>query len=570
MQNPIRLTGVALVAVLLAGCTASPSPEPEPPVKPVTTALPAEALTVLADADPAANALGTSRALFTKAPVVVTAAAGDPDAQLLAASAAVALGAPLLLTGAAADADADGESAGGDAVAASGVAEELERLGAEAVLDVGGSDPLAGSSGEAKDAPEVVSVGATASALAPLLPDDPETTPVPRGSSPVSAVASLDRDAPALLEPTGGGRGSDGDGGDAGSLPRTRPAVPLDGGAVVATDEPAQLASVATARAAGLPVEVVPAGAVDPHSDPELVAALRDAAPQAVLALGAPFASVPSLGWKIRSAITGTELPGGGQTLFPGRRFVALYGAPEAPVLGVLGEQGIPDAVARAESTAAPYRELTDDTVVPMMEIIATVAAASAGPDGNYSNELPVDTLRPWVEAAGAAGMYVVLDLQPGRTDFLTQAQQYQELLALPHVGLALDPEWRLAPDQVHLKQIGSVGVAEVDAVATWLADLTAEKGLPQKMFVLHQFQTRMITDRAALDTSRQELAFLIHVDGQGSQPAKQDTWRALQQGAPAGVAWGWKNFYDEDLPPLTPEQTMSQVQPIPELITYQ
>ena len=40
--------------------------------------------------------------------------------------------------------------------------------------------------------------------------------------------------------------------------------------------------------------------------------------------------------------------------------------------------------------------------------------------------------------------MYVVLDLQPGRTDFLTQAKRYEPLLALPHVGLALDPEWRL------------------------------------------------------------------------------------------------------------------------------
>ena len=42
--------------------------------------------------------------------------------------------------------------------------------------------------------------------------------------------------------------------------------------------------------------------------------------------------------------------------------------------------------------------------------------------------------------------MYVVLDLQPGYTDFLAQAQRYEEFLAQPHVGLALDPEWRLAP----------------------------------------------------------------------------------------------------------------------------
>ena len=60
-----------------------------------------------------------------------------------------------------------------------------------------------------------------------------------------------------------------------------------------------------------------------------------------------------------------------------------------------------------------------------------------------------------------------------------------------------------------------------------------------------------------------------MHIDGQGSQPDKQATWRALHDGAPA-VAWGWKNFYDEDEPMLTPEQTMTEVSPVPDLVTYQ
>ena len=48
-----------------------------------------------------------------------------------------------------------------------------------------------------------------------------------------------------------------------------------------------------------------------------------------------------------------------------------------------------------------------------------------------------------------------------------------------PYVGLALDPEWRLAPDQVHLRQIGSVGVDEVNGVVAWLADFTAQRAPP-------------------------------------------------------------------------------------------
>jgi len=203
------------------------------------------------------------------------------------------------------------------------------------------------------------------------------------------------------------------------------------------------------------------------------------------------------------------------------------------------------------------------------MEVIATVAAGDAGPDGDYSTELPASTLEPYVDAATDAGMPVILDLQPGRSDFLSQAKRYEALLAKPNVWLALDPEWRLTADQVPLEQIGSVSASEVNEVSSWLADLVRSKGLPPKAFVLHQFRLSMIQDRSSLE-SHPELDVLIHVDGQGSQPDKQATWKALHQDAPEGVHWGWKNFFDEDTPMLSPEQTMADVQPTPSLVTYQ
>jgi hypothetical protein len=79
-----------------------------------------------------------------------------------------------------------------------------------------------------------------------------------------------------------------------------------------------------------------------------------------------------------------------------------------------------------------------------------------------------------------------------------------------------------------------------------------------------------MLPGRERVDTSRDELAVMIHADGQGGQGDKQATWSALHATAPEGLFWGWKNFYDEDLPMLTPEQTIAQVSPLPELVTYQ
>jgi hypothetical protein len=340
--------------------------------------------------------------------------------------------------------------------------------------------------------------------------------------------------------------------------------VRSDGGALLRAGA---AAATATARAAGARVVGVRGG--DPRTDPAAIAALTAIHPHRVLAAGPGFGAASRLTVRAQAASTGVQLPGGGQVLFPGRRLVALYGHPGTGALGVLGEQGLDASIARARAVAAPYAGLSDVPVIPAFEIIATVASAGAGPDGNYSAESTVDQLRPWVEKASAAGLYVVLDLQPGRTSFLTQARLYAPLLALPNVGLALDPEWRLAPGQVHLKQIGSVASSEINAVGDYLAKLTASHHLPQKLLVLHQFKTSMIRNEAALNLGHDELAVLIHMDGQGAQGAKNGTWAAVKAAAPPGVVFGWKNFYDEDKPVLTPAQTMAK-RPVPVMISYQ
>lgn len=262
-------------------------------------------------------------------------------------------------------------------------------------------------------------------------------------------------------------------------------------------------------------------------------------------------------------------LPDGSRSLVPHHRMVALYGTPSMPVLGALGEQPMAETMARVKAVAAQYQALSTEPVLPTLEIIATVASASPTENGDYSQEIPVEQLAPWVQAARDQGVYVILDLQPGRTDFLTQAKQYESLLRQPHVGLALDPEWRLEPGQVHLEQIGWVGSGEVNAVTQWLAALTHDAQLPQKAFLLHQFRTAMLPDRDAINTSHAELAYLIQMDGQGGQAVKQDTWRTLLAQPPAHMYFGWKNFFDEDKPMLTPAETMA-VQPAPWYISYQ
>ena len=263
-------------------------------------------------------------------------------------------------------------------------------------------------------------------------------------------------------------------------------------------------------------------------------------------------------------------LPGGGFRLFPERRIVALYGHPQAPVLGLLGEQD-PQATVGRLSAMLPAYEAAGVPTIGGFEIISTIATADPGEDGNYSREIDIETIRPWVEIATENDLYVILDLQPGRTDFLTQARLYEEFLKLPNVGLALDPEWRLGPDQYHLRQIGGVDAAEVNGVVDYLAELVRANDLPQKALILHQFQTAMLPDRAMINTPP-ELAVVVHVDGQGPLGSKYGTWDRMRSdpiGANQTLWWAWKNFIDEDTPTASPEQ-VNDVQPLPVIVTYQ
>jgi len=361
--------------------------------------------------------------------------------------------------------------------------------------------------------------------------------------------------------------------GKASALPDTTAAAPMRNVAVLvhpgrsAGASALAIAATATGEAAGARVIDVPG--YDPRAYPAVISALAAARPSRVVGVGGRFGSAGLLAARVAVAETGTQLPGGGQVLFPMRRIVALYGSPGTPALGALGQQGLSASIARAKAVAAQYSALVKVPVIPAFEIIATVAQASPGPSRTYSYMSSVAALRPWVRAATRAGMYVTLDLQPGRANLLAQAEKYRSLLKLPDVGLALDPEWKLQPGELPLRQIGSVSIAEVNSVVAWLARLTAQYHLPQKLLELHEFRLSMIQNIGQLDVRHDDLAIVINMDGQGAPSTKQQTWQAVVANAPKGVFFGWKDFFVKDTPMLGPRRTIKRT-PQPMLISYQ
>ena len=502
----VRFAAAGTAAVLATGALAACSTD-EAQVVPRTEA--GSTVSTSAD-DPVEATVAASTLAYESADVVVV---GPADSAEAVAGMAGELGVPGLLG------------------STSELAEELDRLGAEAVLVPVGNGAGADGGGEADDGGD----GAADGAEVETLEFDPEDLAVD-GAEPRIAEPDAKAAATLLLDPA-------------------------------EAEAPGPVVARASVEAAA--GTVVDAPAADPRATSDTVAAAQTAEGDGVLALGAAFGESEVVDSRMATARTAPELPGGGQLAFPGRRMIAAYGSPGVPSMGILGEQDLDATVERVQALAAEYDEHSGVPALPALEIITTIASGQPGADGDYSAEVDPEALRPWIDRAAEEGIYVVLDLQPGTTHFLEQAKLYEDLLKEPHVGLALDPEWRLEDGQQHLQQIGSVDAEEVNEVSTWLADLTAENDLPQKVFILHQFSRSMISDREDVDASRDELAMVLHADGNGTPGMKTETYDSLRADLPEGIRMAWKNFYDEDDPTFTPEQTMD-VEPAPWFVSYQ
>ncbi|MCZ4499208.1 MAG: hypothetical protein JWQ74_1761 [Marmoricola sp.] len=259
-------------------------------------------------------------------------------------------------------------------------------------------------------------------------------------------------------------------------------------------------------------------------------------------------------------------LPGGATTVFaPNKMLVAYYGTAGTGSLGVLGDAS-PDRIMPRLTRAAAAFERGGRTVQPVFELIVTVAHAGPTSAGTYSSDISRSAVLQYIEAAHRHGALVVLDLQPGKSDFLTVAKRWAWALADPWVGLALDPEWRMSRGGIPGQRIGSVSASEINGVSRWLENLTVTDGLPQKIFLLHQFRTDMIRHLERV-LPRPRLAIVQHVDGYGPPRAKLATFHAVSR--PAQFFLGFKLFYRQDVPRMRPAQVF-RIRPRVQFVSFQ
>lgn len=249
---------------------------------------------------------------------------------------------------------------------------------------------------------------------------------------------------------------------------------------------------------------------------------------------------------------------------------VGFCGAPHAAALGrMTGDLHAAGAKLMRQIHAYPHQHRPFG---PVVELIATTVQAAPGADGQYRTRASATTVRNYLNQARRMKGTLLLNIQPGRADFLPEVRAYERWLREPDVGIALDPEWAVDADQVPGRQFGHTTGAELDQVARYLSALAKRHDLPPRLMIYHQLATKIVRGESAL-REHDGVSMVKVVDGIGSPAAKKATWRRLMKSKPKHVAAGFKLFYDEDTRHgqklMTPAQVMA-LRPAPAYVVYE
>jgi len=260
--------------------------------------------------------------------------------------------------------------------------------------------------------------------------------------------------------------------------------------------------------------------------------------------------------------------------ILPFHRIVAYYGNFYAKGMGVLGEYPEDVMLEMFRKEIAAWEAADPETpVMPAIDYIAIVAQAGAGKDGMYRARMPHTEIDKAVALAEKVDGIVILEVQAGLSDVITEVKTLEPYLKMPRVHLAIDPEFAMkrrqaAPGTV----VGTVSAAEVNEAVAYLSELVRLHHLPPKVVVVHRYTRPMVTDAEDIEPTP-EVQVVMDMDGWGGMGNKISSYEAYIVPYPVQFT-GFKLFYKNDVKwqgsrMLTPQEILD-LTPAPSFIQYQ
>lgn len=260
--------------------------------------------------------------------------------------------------------------------------------------------------------------------------------------------------------------------------------------------------------------------------------------------------------------------------LLPYHRIVAYYGNFYSTSMGVLGEYP-PDVAMQKLGDVVKEWQAADPSVpvLPAIDYIAVTAQGGAGQDGTYRARMPDQQIEKALGMAEQMHGILILEVQPGLADLMTEVRSLEPYLSMPNVHLAIDPEFVMMHRGIPPgKVVGTVDAKDVNDAAQYLAALVKEHHLPPKVLIVHRYTQWMVTHARQIKPLPQ-VQVVIDMDGWGPPAQKISTYKQFVEAEPVQFT-GFKLFYKNDVRQpgsrmLTPKEVLS-LTPSPVYIQYQ
>jgi hypothetical protein len=241
--------------------------------------------------------------------------------------------------------------------------------------------------------------------------------------------------------------------------------------------------------------------------------------------------------------------------------------------MGVLGQYPRKTMLNKLKEEVKNWEKAdTATSVVPALHYICVTAQADAGRNGLHNLRMPfsqIDTVISWAKSINAI---VFLDIQVGFSTVQTELPLLEKYLKMPNVHFGIDPEFSMKEGSVPGKRIGTFDADDINYVTGYLAKLVKKNDLPPKIFVVHRFTKRMVTNYKDIKL-RPEVQVVMDMDGWGGPELKKGTYKYFISEEPVQFT-GFKLFYKNDIKNephrmLTPKEVLS-LKPAPIYIQYQ
>jgi hypothetical protein len=185
-------------------------------------------------------------------------------------------------------------------------------------------------------------------------------------------------------------------------------------------------------------------------------------------------------------------------------------------------------------------------------------------PEKQIDSVMKIAKMRP--------NMIVFLDIQVSLSTIRNELPLLEKYLKQPNVHLGIDPEFSMKTGAKPGTRIGTYDADDINYCSDYLAKLVRENNLPPKIFTVHRFTKKMVTNSQNIKT-RPEVQMVMHMDGWGEPELKKGTYRHFIYSEPVQFT-GFKLFYKNDLKKapnriMTPDELL-KLKPQPVYIQYQ